>query len=213
MTEQTASSTFLAERFKASSQVGSALYVPDLRELRAVFKGSPAVLYAYQDVPPEVWTGLLTAPSIGSYFHTAVKAAGYSFERRVDPQQLRSQAIDFAALLASDGNNAAVDNNQSSEAQPEPEGDEDDGSSDLVDEVIEGAAAFEAGTETAGNGAVDSEVQPAGGDFGGGGATGDFSAPSDGAETDKTEGGDPVSNDAGDADAGLADTADTSSDS
>jgi hypothetical protein len=90
-----------AKRIEASSQLSSAVYFPESRELRVVFKyASSPCLYAYLNVPPEVWAAMLEAPSLGSFVGRQIKGI-FDFDKRVQPATLEQQAKDFAALLAS----------------------------------------------------------------------------------------------------------------
>lgn len=63
----------------SSSQIAAVGYDVDTQELRIAFNNG--ALYAYDDVPQDVFDNLKQSASVGSYFHSAVKNAGYSFRR------------------------------------------------------------------------------------------------------------------------------------
>jgi len=88
-----------AKRAEVSSQIASAVYKAEPKELRVVFKGSPEAVYAYLDVPPAIWAEMLVAPSLGSFVIQRLKRAGYAFEKRVGQEVIQAQTADFANLL------------------------------------------------------------------------------------------------------------------
>lgn len=50
--------------------------------IRFLAKGnSSSSLYVYSDVEPEVWEGLFSAESKGSYLHHYIKLGGYEYTR------------------------------------------------------------------------------------------------------------------------------------
>lgn len=62
-----------------SSNIANLQYDDETLELRVQFqKGG---VYAYKDVPEEVFTMLSSAESVGSAFHTLIKSAGYEYEK------------------------------------------------------------------------------------------------------------------------------------
>jgi len=63
----------------ASSQIAAVGYGAKSRELRVEFNNG--ALYAYSGVPENVYQNLAHAASPGSYFHSAVKNAGFPFVR------------------------------------------------------------------------------------------------------------------------------------
>lgn len=81
-----------ADKIAKSSQVLNISYDPKKLELAVVFQGGPAV-YAYQDVPPELWEELQAADSIGSFLHHKVKKAAFRFVK------LDLNADAYAALV------------------------------------------------------------------------------------------------------------------
>lgn len=62
-----------------SSQVAAVGYDAEAKELRVEFVSG--ALYAYDDVPQSVFDNLKQSASVGSYFHSAVKNAGFSYRR------------------------------------------------------------------------------------------------------------------------------------
>lgn len=63
----------------SSSQVASAGYRAETQKMRVEFVNG--ALYDYSGVPENVYQGLIHAASVGQYFNSAVKNAGYPFER------------------------------------------------------------------------------------------------------------------------------------
>ncbi len=55
----------------ASSTLASALYFPKGRELEVEFRSGE--IYRYLDVPPQVYTELLAAPSKGNYYNFHIR--------------------------------------------------------------------------------------------------------------------------------------------
>lgn len=74
-------STTFAERVEKSSQIASIDYDATNRELIVVYRGSPAWMYVYLDVPAHMWGRVQGAPSIGSFVHREIKAQ-FKFEKR-----------------------------------------------------------------------------------------------------------------------------------
>lgn len=68
-----------------SSSIASVGYDPDTRTLEVQFTPTPyapkGAIYTYADVPPDVHADLLAAPSVGKFFHRAVKQGGFKFTK------------------------------------------------------------------------------------------------------------------------------------
>lgn len=62
-----------------SSNVASVGYDVGTHTLEVEFKEGG--VYQYFDVPPAVHTGLLAAPSIGSFLNVNIKKAGYRYKQ------------------------------------------------------------------------------------------------------------------------------------
>ncbi|MDC1141530.1 KTSC domain-containing protein [Planctomycetota bacterium] len=62
-----------------SSNIASVAYENSI----LLIKFNSGDVYAYQGVPKSVYDGLLTAESIGSYFHSQVRKPGYSFDQLI----------------------------------------------------------------------------------------------------------------------------------
>ena len=63
--------------FPQSSNVRAAFYAPDSRRLYLMLGpiGQAPRKYLYEDVPPETFEGLLSAPSKGKYHHANIKSS------------------------------------------------------------------------------------------------------------------------------------------
>jgi hypothetical protein len=57
--------------FVESSSLASVLYFPEQRQLEVEFLSK--AVYMYFDVPPRIYTELLTAESIGRYFNAYIR--------------------------------------------------------------------------------------------------------------------------------------------
>lgn len=75
-----------AQKIEKSTQIASAAYDAEKRELTVSFKNGTPALYTYKDVPADVWERMQGAESIGSFFHHEVKKRGFQFDRRALPQ-------------------------------------------------------------------------------------------------------------------------------
>lgn len=53
------------------SEVG---YDPIDGTLEVIFRAAPRWIYTYRNVTPKKFVGLITAPSIGSYFHREIRS-------------------------------------------------------------------------------------------------------------------------------------------
>lgn len=70
----------LAEKIAKSSQICFVEYDSELSELRVIFRSTRA-LYAYKNVPPEVWTAMQASDSLGSFLYRQIKNV-YEFDKR-----------------------------------------------------------------------------------------------------------------------------------
>ncbi len=62
-----------------SSQIAAAGYQQETQKLRIEF--SSGALYEYDNVPLHVYGELMSAASVGSYFHSSIKQGGYGYTR------------------------------------------------------------------------------------------------------------------------------------
>ena len=62
----------------SSEALCSVGYDPDGRVLEIEFNGGR--VYRYFDVPQSLYAGLMTSPSLGEFFATAIRDAGFEFE-------------------------------------------------------------------------------------------------------------------------------------
>ncbi len=70
-----------------SSQISEIGYDEAAKELHIRFRPmmqSAGSHYVYSDVPAHIHRGLLSADSIGSFFHSKVKKGGFAY-RRIEP--------------------------------------------------------------------------------------------------------------------------------
>jgi hypothetical protein len=63
--------------FANSSHIAEAEYERDTKTLTVTFQDGST--FAYRGVPVEVWGGMQTTPSVGSFFHRQIKGR-YSHE-------------------------------------------------------------------------------------------------------------------------------------
>lgn len=63
-----------------SSQIAAVGYNKNTQQLKVefIYNGSQ---YLYFDIPEEIFTGLINAPSVGSYFNAAVKHGGFRYQK------------------------------------------------------------------------------------------------------------------------------------
>ncbi len=74
------------ERLKvASSRIESVGYDSKRRELEVVMKKNNLV-YLHKEVPPNFWSELMLAPSIGRYYFNNIKES-FPFEKWVNPER------------------------------------------------------------------------------------------------------------------------------
>lgn len=62
-----------------SSSIASVGYLPEKRLMEVEFVTGR--LYAYEEVPEPVFRGLLEAESVGRYFSTHVRPAGFRYQK------------------------------------------------------------------------------------------------------------------------------------
>lgn len=62
-----------------SSELASVGYDAATNTLEVEFKTGS--VYDYSNVPEDIYTGLMSAPSHGKYFNEFIKQGGYSFRR------------------------------------------------------------------------------------------------------------------------------------
>lgn len=62
-----------------SSTIASIGYDPESRTLEVAFHHGS--VYAYSGVPEHVYLGLRSAASVGKYFHSNVRNAGYDYRQ------------------------------------------------------------------------------------------------------------------------------------
>lgn len=74
-----ASGLFVDYRIVSSSSIAAVGY--DARAAILAIRFHNGAEYHYSRVPVELFTGLLNAPSVGTYYHQKVRNAGFSYQR------------------------------------------------------------------------------------------------------------------------------------